>query len=186
MLSYSAEIDDLGTRIGTCLTLLLTNVAFKIVISDFLPRISYSTLLDLLVMCGLMILCLNTFMCVLPHHLPLTPYHALNRFGGEQVNRAAVTISAILTALSIVLWSLRALYIRCVIQERNKNKSGMDGYKILEREKWHSFGFLPPDDGKSDATMATMARQTSIVDMEAVKNVLNRKLSSDKTPQLAQ
>ena len=44
--SFSIESSEVGERLGVCLTLLLTAVAFNFVVSGSLPPVSYLTLLD--------------------------------------------------------------------------------------------------------------------------------------------
>lgn len=44
--SYSVPIPDLGDRASITLSLLLTAVAYKLVLADILPRVSYLTALD--------------------------------------------------------------------------------------------------------------------------------------------
>lgn len=54
--SFSVEISSPSDRLSVTLTLLLTAVAFKFVVSQSLPTISYLTLLDKYVLCGLLFL----------------------------------------------------------------------------------------------------------------------------------
>jgi len=49
--SFAINADDLPGRSSHVLTLLLTAVAFKLVISDILPKVSYWTILDIYVNC---------------------------------------------------------------------------------------------------------------------------------------
>eukprot|EP00040_Diaphanoeca_grandis_P043727 m.268906 g.268906 ORF g.268906 m.268906 type:complete len:485 (-) comp81239_c0_seq1:26-1480(-) len=44
--AFSVELEDIADRMSIILTLLLTAVAFKFVIADSLPKLSYSTLMD--------------------------------------------------------------------------------------------------------------------------------------------
>ncbi|XP_078360747.1 cys-loop ligand-gated ion channel-like [Oculina patagonica] len=55
--SFSVEISSPSDRLSVTLTLLLTAVAFKFVVSQSLPTISYLTLLDKYVLSGLVFLC---------------------------------------------------------------------------------------------------------------------------------
>lgn len=45
-LAFLLDVDDLGGRLSTLLTLLLTAVAFKFVITSSLPKVPYNTLMD--------------------------------------------------------------------------------------------------------------------------------------------
>ncbi|XP_072021155.1 acetylcholine receptor subunit alpha-type acr-7-like [Amphiura filiformis] len=56
--SFAVSPDEPANRLGVTLTLLLTAVAFKFVVSQSLPTISYLTILDKYVLLGLVIQCL--------------------------------------------------------------------------------------------------------------------------------
>ena len=45
-LGFSCRVDDVSGRLGTTFTLLLTFVAFKLLIGEKLPSVPYSTWLD--------------------------------------------------------------------------------------------------------------------------------------------
>ncbi|XP_071788742.1 gamma-aminobutyric acid receptor subunit beta-3-like isoform X1 [Asterias amurensis] len=56
--SFAVSADEPADRLSVTVTLLLTAVAFKYVVSQSLPTISYLTLLDKYVLCGLILQCL--------------------------------------------------------------------------------------------------------------------------------
>jgi len=68
--SFSVDVSEPSDRLSVTLTLLLTAVAFKFVVSQSLPTISYLTLLDKYVLSGLVFLCCmaiqNAVVAVIP------------------------------------------------------------------------------------------------------------------------
>tara|TARA_B110001452_G_scaffold217882_1_gene189523 strand:- start:134 stop:1327 length:1194 start_codon:yes stop_codon:yes gene_type:complete len=62
--AFGIPLVDLGDRLSVCLTMLLTAVAFKIVLGDALPKVSYQTVMDVYLngSFGCMLVCtLSTF-----------------------------------------------------------------------------------------------------------------------------
>merc|ERR1712113_633605 len=45
--AFAIEIESLGDRLAVVLTMMLTAVAFKMVIADMLPKVAYMTVMDL-------------------------------------------------------------------------------------------------------------------------------------------
>lgn len=69
------SMDDIGDRIETNLTLLLTAVAYKYIVNSFLPPTPYLTLLDIYVICCFLVLGLVTVASALSNHLVEDPYY---------------------------------------------------------------------------------------------------------------
>ena len=69
-LAFTCDLRANGERLGVNVTLLLTAIAFKQLISEQLPKISYLTLLDRWMLCCLLVLFLATIACVLPSAFP--------------------------------------------------------------------------------------------------------------------
>ena len=77
--AFVMDVDDLGSRVTTCITLLLTSVAFKFVLSSSLPKVPYNTLLDLYIWIATFSLVLMSVLCIVPSFFPHedgTPYTA--------------------------------------------------------------------------------------------------------------
>jgi len=64
--TFVLEPDDIGGRLGNTFTLLLTSVAFKFVIGDALPKVTYSTEMDSFLIINMMFLFLMAvFVCII-------------------------------------------------------------------------------------------------------------------------
>lgn len=65
---FSVSPDDTGDRLGILLTLVLALVAFKLVLAQFLPSISYLTMLDVYTLASTMLMFfISMFASILPH-----------------------------------------------------------------------------------------------------------------------
>lgn len=56
MIAFALPIEDLNDRMSVVLTLLLTAVAFKYVVSSYLPKVTYLTLLDKYILSSLILI----------------------------------------------------------------------------------------------------------------------------------
>lgn len=66
LVSFAMDIADLGSRVSTLLTLLLTGVAFKFILAGTLPKVPYNTLIDYFVMSSMFYVALMTLFCIIP------------------------------------------------------------------------------------------------------------------------
>jgi len=66
---YALDTDSLNDRVNVILTLLLTAVAFKLVIADSIPKVGYSTLIDDFVLYNMAFLFAQIIFCVVVHRL---------------------------------------------------------------------------------------------------------------------
>merc|ERR1712079_582298 len=64
---FAIEGTELADRLSVVFTMLLTAVAFKIVVADTLPKVAYTTLLDLYLN-GLFVSCCSSFLRMLFRH----------------------------------------------------------------------------------------------------------------------
>lgn len=67
LVSFAMDVSDLGSRVSTCLTLLLTKVAFKFILAGSLPKVPYNTLIDYFVIGSMLFSSLTTVFSILPH-----------------------------------------------------------------------------------------------------------------------
>ena len=65
-LAFTCELRGNGERLGVNMTLLLTAVAFKQLIAESLPKVSYLTILDKWMLWCLLVLFLSSIACVVP------------------------------------------------------------------------------------------------------------------------
>jgi hypothetical protein len=66
---YALDTDSLNDRVNTILTLLLTAVAFKLVIADSIPKVGYSTLIDNFVLYNIAFLFAQLIFCAIAYRL---------------------------------------------------------------------------------------------------------------------
>jgi hypothetical protein len=69
LLSMSCAIDDVSGRLSTVLTVLLTAVAYKIILNDKLPAVSYSTKIDTFIELNMVVLFMASVFCVIPEQV---------------------------------------------------------------------------------------------------------------------
>ena len=66
LLAFIMEVQDLGDRVSTVLTVILTAVAFKFVIDGSLPKVPYNTVIDYYILSSSLTLAAMCFLCVIP------------------------------------------------------------------------------------------------------------------------
>jgi len=66
LLAFTMDVSDLGSRVSTVLTIILTAVAFKFIISDNLPKVQYNTAIDYYVLACTISLALMAALSVVP------------------------------------------------------------------------------------------------------------------------
>lgn len=66
LITFAADIADLGTRTSNLFTLILTAVAFKFILAGSLPKISYNTLLDYYVLICMVTLAVMLIGVIIP------------------------------------------------------------------------------------------------------------------------
>ena len=76
LITFAADITDLGTRTSNLFTLILTAVAFKFILASSLPKISYNTLLDYYVLICMVTLALMLVGVIIPFQV--SGYHLGN------------------------------------------------------------------------------------------------------------
>ena len=115
VLSMACAIDDVSGRLGTVLTVLLTAVAFKLILADKLPAVSYSTSIDTFIELNMAVLFLTTFLCVIPEqvrHISGAVAAADGNITAEDaaeahailVNRALTGVSLFIIIIGNLLW----------------------------------------------------------------------------------
>ena len=127
--------DSLADRINTVLTLLLTAVAFKFAVADSMPKVGYSTLMDIYFIKNMMCLFLMAIFSVIwdlfrgvcdPSLLELSSILSLNRLLG--------TLALIIYLLANAKWALLA----------SKSTQGMKAYDTSSSSSWYGSRFSNP------------------------------------------
>ena len=94
--SMACSIDDISGRLGTVLTILLTAVAFKLILADKLPAVSYSTSIDIFIELNMAVLFLTSILCIIPEQVRYF-------FPGDQAEENAVIVNRALTVVSLFI-----------------------------------------------------------------------------------
>ena len=144
LLSFVMEISDLGSRVSTCLTVVLTIVAFKFITSSSLPKVPYNTVVDIYINASSGALILVTYFSVVPSlFLPSGDGGDTNSTipsAGTAVltNQALGWFSLALVLFIFIAWDLYALRIA---HSWKLTKPIL----IKEDKNWYSFRFSTPD-----------------------------------------
>jgi len=103
--AFSLDPEDLGDRFGIVLTLLLTATAFKFVVSDSLPKVTYMTVLDKYIsVCNLGLILFVLYFSTVPH------LNVLHEAFDDDVHRAELTIFLPIAAGIWILFNIVFLY----------------------------------------------------------------------------
>ena len=121
---FALPSTGLNDRISVHLTLLLTAVAFKLVIADLIPKVGYSTLLDKFVLGNMGFLFISTILCTIPALL------------GEEYDFSIFCISIVLFFLINLSW-----FVSVVYSKQNMKHRPLD---LEEGRNWYSSFFANP------------------------------------------
>jgi len=134
--AFSLDPEDLGDRFGIVLTLLLTATAFKFVVSDSLPKVTYMTVLDKYVSyCNLVLILFVLYFSTVPH------LDFVHDIFDDDVHRAELTIFLPMAAAVWILFNLVFLYRVWRVNKLHKAERGRPmremfhvaagGYRVL-------------------------------------------------------
>ena len=133
-LAFTCEVRANGERLGVNMTLLLTAVAFKQLIAETLPKISYLTILDKWMLLCLFSLSASTVACVLPSFFDDDGATGLD---AQRVNYMAaagvVTTTVVFVPLYLLMARHRVAALTPVVAAHPKGH----GYP------WHVWDFMP-------------------------------------------
>lgn len=99
--AFWMDISDIGSRMSTCLTLVLTVVAFKFITASSLPKVPYNTVIDYYINSSSASLIIVTYASVLPSIF-------LGDDGGETINRVLAWMSFALICFIFLAWFIYA------------------------------------------------------------------------------
>lgn len=131
-LSFVLAVDALGDRLSTILTLLLTAVAFKYVISSALPKVPYNTLMDYFILASTVSLVLTAFLCSVPKLL-------LPHYGEDVVDIVNKVLGFLCLSIAIgipVVWTSAAQWMV-------RRQEVCDYVKLVPKKNWYHFHFSP-------------------------------------------
>jgi len=131
LLSFSIDIEDLGSRTSTILTLILTSVAFKFILSSTLPKVPYNCLIDYFMMAQMGALGMMAFFSIIPKFCSPDVAPVLNKW--------LALCSCFCIVLSLVGW---LVYAQLFVKRKHSRKC----LKIVTvpGKNWYSFRYSSP------------------------------------------
>ncbi|KAF0690009.1 Aste57867_18571 [Aphanomyces stellatus] len=132
-LVFVLDVDDLGDRLSTVLTLLLTAVAFKFVISSALPKVPYNTLLDSFVLASTISLVLVAFLCTVPKLLVTDDNLQIPRLVNMVLGYVALGIAVGIP----IVWSA---VVRVTVYHSGDTVQPVE---LVAKKNWYHFQFSP-------------------------------------------
>jgi preprotein translocase subunit SecG len=131
LLCFAMDIDDLGSRVGNLLTLILAAVAFKFVVAQILPRVPYNTLIDYYMIWSGLSLAVTAFFSIIPSFFEDSDTQKI-------VNKAMFVLSAIFIVGSLLTWLVMAL-----LSMRRRNRK-LRPVTIVKDKNWYAARFSTP------------------------------------------
>jgi len=129
LLAFVMEVQDLGDRVSTVLTVILTAVAFKFVIDGSLPKVPYNTVIDMYILASSLTLAAMALVCVIP---------SFTIWGDEsrqiQVNRYLGIGSACFIIFELLVWWVWAMKMA-----RVDNKTAI--IKPTGENNWYAYRY---------------------------------------------
>ena len=129
LLAFIMEVQDLGDRVSTVLTVILTAVAFKFVIDGSLPKVPYNTVIDYYILSSSLSLAAMALVCVIP---------SFNFWGDDdtrnEVNQYLGICSACFIVIELIVWWVWARRMAAV-----DNKTQI--IKALDGKNWYAYRF---------------------------------------------
>ncbi|CAE8619051.1 unnamed protein product [Polarella glacialis] len=125
---------DLGSRVSTCLTLILSSIAYKFILSATLPKVPYNTIIDYYVLASTYLLFFMTWFSVLPHVIS-TCYDDASL--GDRVNHILMIFSPCMVCVFFLAWVLLA----CIVCFKNSKHKPI---YVVGGKNWYAFNFAIP------------------------------------------
>ena len=132
LLCYAMEPDNIGDRLSTNFTLILTIVAFKLVLAQSLPKVAYNTLIDWYMIASFVTLTINCVVCCVPSFYGSSS-------GQFDANRWALYFSTSLVFATNVMWCYMAINVK-----RRGRKTRTRKMKAIENKNWYACRFSSP------------------------------------------
>lgn len=127
--AFAMEVSAVGDRVNTCLTLNLTNVAFKFTLASTLPKVPYNTIIDYFMLSSAATLALMTFLCIIPSFF--------EGDGAVLANRLLTVLSAGLVLSNALAW---VIFARC----RTRHEKRTQVVSVDSKANWYAFQYSTP------------------------------------------
>lgn len=132
--AFSLPRGDLSDRLNIVLTLLLTTIAFKFVVSDTIPKVGYNTHLDVFILLNMAFLFSIACVCVAQDMGVVS-----GRSGGD---RAAVSALGVLFCAMNIGWGVRVA--RCTPRQHGGGGPGRVLRPSDTKRNWYCCAFANP------------------------------------------
>jgi heme/copper-type cytochrome/quinol oxidase subunit 4 len=103
LLTFQMDVGDIGSRVGTVLTLILTAVAFKFILSESLPKVPYNTMMDYYIMFAMLSLAATSVICICPAYIPEERVNYRSKINKYLCICAGAVI--VLTSVAWIIWA---------------------------------------------------------------------------------
>lgn len=133
LLAFAMDIEDLGSRVSTVLTLILTAVAFKFILASTLPKVPYNCLIDYFMMSQLIALAMMALFSIIPSLSQQISDDA------NDLNTVLAILSGCYIFLSLAFWLLYAKVF--VGQGHSRNCKQIN---LVPNKNWYSFRYSSP------------------------------------------
>lgn len=137
LLAFAIDIEDNSGRLGVTLTLVLTSVAFKLLLADSLPRVAYMTMLDKYLLLSFVSLLLISAVAVIPYFILLRT--------GDNDFAWRVNLYLCMTGFIFMLTTSAGwLFFAQRTNSRALSPSYLSVIKADPAQRWHYYSFAQP------------------------------------------
>jgi hypothetical protein len=152
---FALPWDALNDRVGVILTLLLTAVAFKLVITDSIPKVGYSTLIDNFVLGNMIFLFSTVLLCTagfliedsfghIVEGCGLNPICHTSIYFYEMVTAYDTSVNFLIFCASLSLFSLINFYWISTVLRRERIHPHLHPLQKQKNRNWYACAFSNP------------------------------------------
>jgi hypothetical protein len=132
VISFAIDVSDIGSRISTILTLILTAVAFKFVLSNIIPKVSYNTLIDYFMLVQLSALAGMAALCIVPSFISDDSF-------AFDINKILALLCVSFIVSSVIGWMM---YVRLVVPGPRQRRCKQ--IQLVNGKNWYNCRFSTP------------------------------------------
>jgi hypothetical protein len=152
---FAIPADELNDRVEVILTLFLTAVAFKLVISDSIPKVGYSTLIDNFVLGNMIFLFSTVMLCtagflisntllLTPEQCGISPFCHAAFYIGYFVDYLTITVNGLMFFCSILFFTGMNLHWLFSVIRREQHNLHLQPLTKQDGRNWYACMFANP------------------------------------------